>query len=250
MGDVSLAGADFQAWMSFEGALEGFDDECGRSLLYGWATAARGAEIEVPSSGAAFCFVHEGVATIQDGEVAWSLVAEQWCALGSGFRAQLGPHTRIAVFQKIGFTGLRAMGGPLEELGRLRYIDGCSDTLLACPPLLGDPCLNHLHFPPGTAQTQHTHPSARLGIVVRGAGTCLTPAGESKLRPGLIFSIPQGGVHSFHTAGDSMDVVAYHPDSDWGPTDTDHPMVNRTWVNGEKIDNTRGEHAAAEVIGR
>eukprot|EP00548_Thalassiothrix_antarctica_P011082 CAMPEP_0194153598 /NCGR_PEP_ID=MMETSP0152-20130528/56993_1 /TAXON_ID=1049557 /ORGANISM="Thalassiothrix antarctica, Strain L6-D1" /LENGTH=43 /DNA_ID= /DNA_START= /DNA_END= /DNA_ORIENTATION= len=29
-----------------------------------------------------------------------------------------------------------------------------------------------------------------------------------------------------------MDVIAAHPDSDYGPTNTDHPMVNRTIVNG------------------
>ena len=27
-----------------------------------------------------------------------------------------------------------------------------------------------------------------------------------------------------------MDVVAFHPDSDWGPTDAAHPMLNRTYV--------------------
>ena len=29
-----------------------------------------------------------------------------------------------------------------------------------------------------------------------------------------------------------MDVVAYHPDSDTGPTHDDHPMLNRTIVEG------------------
>lgn len=29
-----------------------------------------------------------------------------------------------------------------------------------------------------------------------------------------------------------MDVIAYHPDSDFGPQDEDHPMVNRTIVDG------------------
>jgi hypothetical protein len=27
-------------------------------------------------------------------------------------------------------------------------------------------------------------------------------------------------------------VIAYHPDSDFGPTHEDHPMINRTMVGG------------------
>jgi len=29
-----------------------------------------------------------------------------------------------------------------------------------------------------------------------------------------------------------MDVIAFHPDSDFGATDIDHPMINRTIVDG------------------
>jgi len=29
-----------------------------------------------------------------------------------------------------------------------------------------------------------------------------------------------------------MRVIAYHPDSNFGATDIDHPMINRTMVNG------------------
>jgi hypothetical protein len=39
-----------------------------------------------------------------------------------------------------------------------------------------------------------------------------------------------------------MRVVAYHPDSDFGPQDEDHPMINRTIVDGvsaSKIDAIR-----------
>ncbi|MER2601137.1 MAG: cupin domain-containing protein, partial [Candidatus Competibacter phosphatis] len=54
-----------------------------------------------------------------------------------------------------GYRGLRQIGGPLETVGRLRYIDGCSDTLLICPPRVGEPCLNHLHIPLHTDQTPH-----------------------------------------------------------------------------------------------
>jgi len=69
---------------------------------------------------------------------------------------------------------VRQFGGPLEATGRLRYVDGCSDTLLVCPPRLGEPCLNHLHIPPHTQQSEHFHPSLRIGVIARGAGVCHT----------------------------------------------------------------------------
>ncbi|NBW63320.1 MAG: cupin domain-containing protein, partial [Synechococcaceae bacterium WB4_1_0192] len=39
--------------------------------------------------------------------------------------------------------------------------------------------------------------------------------------------------HRFLTGSESgLTVVAWHPDSDTGPTDVDHPMVRRTMVGG------------------
>jgi hypothetical protein len=148
-------------------------------------------------------------------------------------------------------TGFRAMNlstGRLESEGRLKYIDGCTDSLLIPPVKMGDPCLNHLHFPPNIDQTQHTHPSHRIGVVYKGHGTCVTPFGEVELTPGLIFIIREWdgetmalgldgnsypiGTHAFRTYGEPMDVIAFHPDSDFGATDVNHPMINRTYVDG------------------
>jgi len=44
--------------------------------------------------------------------------------------------------------------------------------------------------------------------------------------------IPAGCLHSFFTTDSSLDVIAWHPDSDFGPTHDDHPMVNLTLVDG------------------
>ena len=134
-------------------------------------------------------------------------------------------------------TAMFAVGGPIEAQGRLPYIDGCTDSLLVAPPTWGDPCLNHLHFPPRILQTQHTHPSARVGAVVRGQGVCvyIDDCGrrcQAALVPGVVFVIPADAVHSFQTFESSMDVVAWHPDSDFGPQPDDHPMVNKTLVDG------------------
>ncbi|MEZ6018333.1 MAG: cupin domain-containing protein [Planctomycetota bacterium] len=113
----------------------------------------------------------------------------------------------------------------------MRYIDGCTDSLLIPPVVLGDPCLNLLHIPPGTHQTQHVHPSIRVGTILSGTGTCETPGGKIALEPGLDFVIRAGGRHSFHTAGEALRVLAWHPDSDCGPSHEDHPMLNRTWID-------------------
>lgn len=132
------------------------------------------------------------------------------------------------VVSRVGYRGVFLLGGPIEHKGRLRYIDGCTDSLLIAPPVCGDPCLNHLHIPAGTRQSRHTHPSVRVGIIVRGKGRCVTPREEHPLAAGLAFVIEPELPHAFHTDGESLDVVVYHPDSDTGPTDEDHPMRNRT----------------------
>ncbi len=132
----------------------------------------------------------------------------------------------------LNYQGVFSVGGPIEPEGRLRYIDGCRDSLLIPPVMKGDPCLNALYFPPGINQTPHTHPSMRIGMIVSGAGECVTADEVIPLVPGQVFVIPGGGLHSFRTEDSPMVVVAYHPDSDVGPTDESHPMVNRTLVNG------------------
>lgn len=137
------------------------------------------------------------------------------------------------VITQQGWRGMFVVGGPVEAEGRLRYIDGCTDTLLLPPVKLGDPCLNALWFPGGTEQTMHTHPSVRIGIVIRGRGECVTPVGREPLRRGMAFVIHADGEHRFRTEPDeSMVVVAWHPDSDCGPTDEQHPMLTRTIIEG------------------
>lgn len=137
----------------------------------------------------------------------------------------------VVVIERAGFRGLPSTGA-IEAVGRLAYIDGCSDSILCMPPRLGDPVLNHLHFPIGIEQTQHSHPSIRLGVVARGKGLAYGPGWEKPLETGAIFMLHAHEVHAFKTTrGESMDVIAFHPDSDWGPTDGVHPMLNRTYIS-------------------
>ena len=117
-------------------------------------------------------------------------------------------HTK-GIYPETQYRAMNTFGGSIEEVGRLKYIDGCTDSLLIPPVKMGDPCLNHLHFPKNITQTGHTHPSHRIGIV----------------------------------SDSHMDVIAFHPDSDFGATDIVHPMINRTIVQ-----NDEGEFVSAGSI--
>lgn len=136
---------------------------------------------------------------------------------------------RTALFTRIGFLGQYIIG-KLEDWGRVQYIDTCTDSLLVYPPRIGDPCLNSLHFPSNVNQTFHTHPSIRLGIVANGKGYVTFDDKEIPLEPGDAFCLDVGELHRFRTEDSGMTIIAYHPDSDWGPTDEVHPMLNRTII--------------------
>ncbi|MCC6619789.1 MAG: cupin domain-containing protein [Deltaproteobacteria bacterium] len=178
------------------------------------------------AGGSVFACVDRPTRVTSDGDV-FTLRAGMWLVAPDEVVVAGGRGLAIIV---PGWRGLRQIGGPLEPTGRLRYIDGCSDTVLVAPPRRGDPCLNHLHIPAGTLQSTHTHPSVRIGIIARGDGACVTPDGRHALAPGTGWIIPAGLRHAFHTAGSSLDVIAWHPDTDVGPIDEDHPMLNRTFV--------------------
>lgn len=142
----------------------------------------------------------------------------------------LGHDFRIMLVEARGYAGLFSIGGPVEPVGRLKYIDGCTDTGLLQPPRQGDPCLNALFFPPGIAQTAHTHPSHRVGTVYSGHGLCITPSRTVEMHRHDIWIIPKDTVHHFVTEADDMRVIVFHPDSEVGPTDERHQMLEATVI--------------------
>ena len=133
--------------------------------------------------------------------------------------------------------GMFTLGGAIESQGRFAYIDGGTNSLLIPPIMLGDPCLNAMYFPPHIDQTFHTHPSYRIGVVVRGE--CEIETGEivRTLQPGEIFAIEADYVHKFRTHTNSLTMVVFHPDSDTGFTHQNNPMLEKTIVNGVKASN-------------
>jgi mannose-6-phosphate isomerase-like protein (cupin superfamily) len=200
-------------------------DEFPSSLLP-WCDGA----LRLDNKGTHFGYVHTGKATIETSIGCFTLQRGMYFSLPE--EGLLSGDGRGIIVTRLNYYGVFLVGGPREEVGRLQYIDGCTDSLLLPPVLMGDPCLNALYFPAGIKQTQHTHPSMRVGIIASGSGECITPAGNAPLTAGQIFVIPAESLHSFNTADDPMVVIAYHPDSDFGPTHEIHPMINRTMIKG------------------
>ncbi|MCI0458050.1 MAG: cupin domain-containing protein [Gemmataceae bacterium] len=215
--------APFTSYLLRHGQLEDLRDDESPTVLSAWVE-----DVLAPGpSGTHFGFVHAGPAVLSCASGTFTLGPGMYFAVPGAMQVAGG--TGVVVTRP-GYRGFFHLGGPVEETGRLRYLDGCTDSLLVPPVVKGDPCLNLLHLPPGTRQTAHTHPSLRVGLVVRGSGRCVTLGGEVALAPGRAFVIGAGALHRFHTHDEPLVVVAYHPDSDFGPTHENHPMINRTVV--------------------
>lgn len=181
--------------------------------------------LHLGGDGTHFIFATEGSATLHFHNTDFPLHQGMYAAVPGACSVKNG--SGIVITRKA-HTGFFHLGGPVEVSGRLRYIDGCTDSLLIPPVRMGDPCLNLLHIPPHTRQSQHTHPSHRIGVIVSGTGHCVTSTQTFPLTPGMVFGIPEDAQHSFHTTTEALRVIAYHPESDFGPTDESHPMRNKT----------------------
>lgn len=249
------------AFISFDNTCNGliFDDSKHNLSPIKYYNVINGELPETSARCSYYGYVYKGVVTLNRAGYAPQTLTEGMffscsgqldsCNESSSAFVLIEVYHNEGTYPQTDFRAYNVFGGPIESTGRLKYIDGCTDSLLIPPVKLGDPCLNHLHFPSGIVQTQHTHPSHRIGIIAKGNGECVTPFGKLDLTEGMIFVIKEyddtgefvegldgnmypAGQHSFNTYGSSMDVIAFHPDSDFGPTDVEHPMINRTIVNG------------------
>lgn len=197
-------------------------------------------------------YVHSGKWRITNASFTSEVGPESFFSAPGGAKFELleGDDSALLVaITRYGYRGF-ALAGQREKFGRMSYIDGCSDSLLIFPNRMGDMSLNHLHFPPGINQTQHIHPSIRFGIVAGGQGeawyegaTFIDQKGaDHKLKDGWVEPLLPGGMflleeqeqHSFRTYKEGMDVIAFHPEGNWGPTDENHPMLNKTLINHGK----------------
>jgi len=237
------------AFVSFPNAIAGllFDDSLNSLYPIRYYHAIDGSGFDPLTDCSYFVFVYDGTAALSlESGLSATLVKDTYFShhglftLEGVFKAIVIEVCDAGYYRSAQYRAMTAIGGTIEETGRLRYIDGCTDSLLIAPVKKGNPCLNHLHFPPGTIQTPHTHPSHRIGLVIRGKGECITAEGVTPLIPGCIFLIRENGVHKFDTADSHLDVIAFHPDSDFGAEDDYHPMINRTIVDGVSARNLAG----------
>jgi hypothetical protein len=176
-----------------------------------------------------FGYVHSGKVKLSQG-------ADFQCVLSAGMHLSVAGSFRVSgdgaavFFQRVGFRGLTQIGGPIEKIGRLCYIDNCMNSVLVSPPRVGDACMNLLSFPPNVEQTLHVHPSTRLGIVAAGEGKCVSPGRpDVALKEGEVFVLEEAYPHCFHSSSAGLLIIAYHPDSDVGPSDLKNPMLSRTY---------------------
>ncbi len=250
-----------KSFICFDNNVKGllFDESNHEKYPISYYNVINGLGVDIKDNCSYYGYVYDGIASIQSaGKPNFHLTKGMYFtsignfALTCDFDSKL---ILIEVYHEKGiypatkFKSYFTIGGQVEGVGRLKYIDGCTDSLLIPPVKMGDPCFNHLHFPIKIDQTMHTHPSHRIGMVIKGNGICKTPFGNLELKKDMIFVIKEwdgdnysigldgemyaNGLHAFKTNDDEvMDVVAFHPDSDFGATDEDHPMINRTIVDG------------------
>lgn len=240
MSDTGMRNRSFSSFELRNALLFDYSNSAYPTRVYGLVSAANRM---LRAGSTHFIYVHDGKVWV-DGE--FPVKAGMYACVGRSFLSG-SIDAKALIIERIGYNGMFSIGGPLEAEGRLKYIDGCTDSLLVPPVKKGDACLNHLHFPDFINQTMHTHPSIRIGMVASGRGECVTPFGNVPLTRGMVFVIHEDtgkfatgfdgeqyliGSHCFRTFDEGMDVVAFHPDSDTGPTDEVHPMISRTIVDG------------------
>ncbi|NJM10435.1 MAG: cupin domain-containing protein [Bdellovibrionaceae bacterium] len=171
--------------------------------------------------------VLEGGCTIERDGARFELIQNMYFGLPGGFQIQNAG--KVVLFRRWGYRALPTFGGPTEIDGRLSYIDTSRASILIPPARMGDPVLNLLVFPPNVIQSPHQHPTTRLGCVISGSGKFVAET-SAPLETGMVFALDPFKIHSFNSGSNGLAVVAYHPDSDVGPTDELHPMKSRTYL--------------------
>jgi quercetin dioxygenase-like cupin family protein len=121
------------------------------------------------------------------------------------------------------------------DMGNLSYIDGGTNTTAVNPGRLGDPVVNYVHFPAGMKQTLHTHPSHRVGMVLKGQGLIELDNSEFPLQQGDVFFMQRNVLHNFMCPyNEDVVLFVFAPDSGTGPTDEVNPLKIRTYVGQQR----------------
>lgn len=194
------------------------------------STHARGTSSYPENTSSYYGIVLEGrVELRREGLPALSLTGGMYFAAPGPF--ELEGEGDVVVIRRLGYRSLFTVGGPVEAKGRLTYIDNCSTSIIVPPARIGDPVFNLLVFPPNTEQTMHIHPTLRMGVVLQGHGQCITPKNPPQpLQTKTVFYLEENQAHCFYSKEEKLVIIAFHPDSDVGPSDENHPMLSRTYT--------------------
>ena len=157
-------------------------------------------------------------------------------AVNNHFTIKCGQGTAVV----IEYPGLRLLESRYyvqDKLGQgnLSYIDGGTNTTAINPGRLGDPVINYVHFPAGMTQTLHTHPSHRVGIVLKGRGRVELDHSNFELALGDVFFMQRNVLHNFTCPyNENVVLFVFAPDSGTGPTDEVNPLTIRTYVGQQR----------------
>ena len=157
-------------------------------------------------------------------------------AVNNHFTIKCGAGTAVV----IEYLGLRLLESRYYvqdtlDMGNLSYIDGGTNTTAVNPGRLGDPVINYVHFPTGMKQTLHTHPSHRVGMVLKGQGLVELDNSEFPLKQGDVFFMQRNVLHNFMCPyGEDVVLFVFAPDSGTGPTDEVNPLKIRTYVGQQR----------------
>ena len=158
------------------------------------------------SYSATYGYCINGSAVVVDDNGEWNVSAGRYFVFSGQISIKKATDLQMWTVMKVGFKPMTQVGA-VESKGRLSYIDGCSDSVLVSMPRYGDPVLNYLHFPTGIYQTQHTHPSIRMGLVIKGSGEAFMEKSNNSegwvkpLQTGCMFMLEEQELHSFCEMG-------------------------------------------------
>ena len=83
-------------------------------------------------------------------------------------------------------------------------------------------------------QTLHTHPSHRIGLILKGNGRIeLNNNQYYEVREGEAFFMRRNELHNFISRKEDVILFVFAPDSGDGPTDEINPLKIRTYI-GQK----------------
>jgi quercetin dioxygenase-like cupin family protein len=157
--------------------------------------------------------------------------------VNSHFTVKCGSDSSAVVVEYMGLHLLESRYYVQDKLdmGNLSYIDGGTNTTAVNPGRLGDPVVNYVHFPAGMYQTLHTHPSHRVGMVLKGNGQIELDNKEMfDIKEGECFFMQRNVLHNFITDQEPVILFVFAPDSGTGPTDEVNPLKIRTYVGQQR----------------